>query len=42
MANFQCRKCKLIFEGIEWEDVVELQEKKCGLYGTHSLLGIIL
>tara|TARA_R100000963_G_C4639477_1_gene103189 strand:+ start:1659 stop:1787 length:129 start_codon:yes stop_codon:yes gene_type:complete len=41
MPKFECRKCKLIFPALEWEDVIELQKEKCGRYGTHSLLGVL-
>ena len=36
--KFECRKCKLIFDAITWEDVEELQNKKCGRYGKHRIL----
>ena len=39
--KFECRKCKLIFDAITWEDVEELQNKKCGRYGKHRILGVI-
>ena len=40
-VKFECRKCKLIFDAITWEDVEELQNKKCGRYGKHRILGVI-
>ena len=41
LMKFECRKCKLIFDAITWEDVEELQNKKCGRYGKHRILGVI-
>jgi hypothetical protein len=39
--KFECRKCKLIFDAITWEDVEELQNLDCGRYGKHRILGVI-
>lgn len=39
--KFECRKCKLVFDAINWEDVEELQNLDCGRYGKHRIVGII-
>lgn len=37
-----CRKCGLTwdFEHMTFDDVQEIQEMKCGMFGMHRLLGV--
>ena len=41
--KFECRKCKVVFEGqLTFGDIEEIQNMKCGGVngGTHKLVGI--
>lgn len=39
--KFECRKCKMVFEGaLTFGDLEEIQGMKCGAYGTHRLVGV--
>ena len=36
-----CRKCGFEFDVENFAQLEEIQEAKCGTYGTHKLVGIL-